>query len=217
VALHFGVGLYGAVDRVPGLCYVATQFGHANFLPLFPYRTYLVREGSEQGEAFAGKRIPLSLKSVLAGYVRAWVGLAAIVLFGLIGVLTPMFLRIPRHQEEVIWMTIGAIVGISGSFFVLLTRWRAWALVELLLLAGSVVIWFLGSQGANPALPRHQRLLIPEFLPLIPLANALLLACSLTRIFDWADYDRAIQLAQELEAEEEEDEDLPGPSGEENP
>src|SRR4051812_32568123 len=74
----YGERLFGRVDRVPGLFCVATMFFHVNFVPLCPLRSYLVVEGSEQGDGFKGVRIPLRFKSILAGYLRGWLGAAAV-------------------------------------------------------------------------------------------------------------------------------------------
>jgi hypothetical protein len=78
VIFVYGSGYYGKVDQVPGVCYVITLFGHFCFVPLFPQRTYLVREGTETYDAtfglalmrFSGVRLRLSLKSVLFGWLR---------------------------------------------------------------------------------------------------------------------------------------------------
>src|SRR5438552_2050914 len=69
--VFFGQRLYGKVDHVPGLFYVATQFFYLQFVPLIPTGTYLVLDGSEDGGNFRGKQITLSGKSVLFGWLRA--------------------------------------------------------------------------------------------------------------------------------------------------
>jgi hypothetical protein len=38
-----GTWWMGAVDRVPGLCYVATNLAHVNYLPLLPLACFVVR------------------------------------------------------------------------------------------------------------------------------------------------------------------------------
>src|SRR5262249_3005931 len=67
----FGRQNYGKVDVVPKLFYVATRFFHLYYVPLIPLGSYLVLAGTESGEAFSGRQIPLRWKSVLAGWVRA--------------------------------------------------------------------------------------------------------------------------------------------------
>jgi hypothetical protein len=66
----WGTRFYGKVDKVPGLCYVTTRFGHLWFIPLIPVETYLILDmPGESGQR--GLRIPMSGKSVLAGWLRA--------------------------------------------------------------------------------------------------------------------------------------------------
>jgi hypothetical protein len=70
--VFFGNKLYGKVDHVPGLFYVATQFFYVQFVPLVPLGSYVVMEGSEKGEGqFAGVSIGLSFKSLLMAWLRA--------------------------------------------------------------------------------------------------------------------------------------------------
>src|SRR4051794_34346231 len=74
----YGERLFGQVHRVPGLFSVSTIFFHVNFVPLFPLRSYVVLDAPQSGDEFQGARIPLSLRSVLAGYLRGWLGVTAI-------------------------------------------------------------------------------------------------------------------------------------------
>ena len=68
--LVFGTQFYGKVDRVPGLFYVVTRFGHLWFIPLFPVESYLILDlPGETGKR--GKGIPMSGKSVLHGWLRS--------------------------------------------------------------------------------------------------------------------------------------------------
>ncbi len=81
--IMFGTRLYGKVDRVPGLFYVASHFAYLNYVPLFPTGSYLVFEGSESGEQFRGVPLGINGKSVMFGYLRAvslLVGVALIAL-----------------------------------------------------------------------------------------------------------------------------------------
>jgi hypothetical protein len=69
--MHMGGGLlvFGMVDRVPRVCYVATVFFHINLVPLFPLGSYLILEPTRRYQ-FYGQRISLSWKSVLMGWAR---------------------------------------------------------------------------------------------------------------------------------------------------
>ena len=79
----YGWKTYGKVDRVPNLFYVCTQFFHVYWVPLIPLRSYVVLEGSEHNGSFQGVRTALSLRSILAGWWRAF--LALLIVFGLVG------------------------------------------------------------------------------------------------------------------------------------
>ena len=63
----FGTRMYGKVDHVPGLFYVATNFFYIQFVPLVPTGSVLViYDGSERG-----KQLGLSGKSIVFAYLRA--------------------------------------------------------------------------------------------------------------------------------------------------
>ena len=72
--LIFGSRLYGQVDKVPGLGYVATQFAHLWYIPLVPFQSWFVV--AEEGSQWRGLQVPMSGRSVLAGYARVWLVLA---------------------------------------------------------------------------------------------------------------------------------------------
>src|SRR5438552_8607088 len=78
----WGTRLYGKVDYVPGLFYVATHFAYLQFIPLFPTASYLILDGTEGGQGFQGVKIPMSGKSVLVGYLRAALFVLGVVLLG---------------------------------------------------------------------------------------------------------------------------------------
>jgi hypothetical protein len=64
----WGSGLYGKVDTVPGLCHVATKFGHLWYIPLIPTGSWIVL--SQDGNGWQGKPIGVSFKSMLMGWIR---------------------------------------------------------------------------------------------------------------------------------------------------
>ncbi|MBN8465932.1 hypothetical protein JYJ95_05380 [Corallococcus exiguus] len=64
----FGSRLFGKVDEIPGLGYVATKFGHINFVPLIPLEGWLVV--AEEGNGWRGQAISMSGKSVLVAWAR---------------------------------------------------------------------------------------------------------------------------------------------------
>lgn len=67
----YGTTNAGKVDEVPGgMFHVVTQFGHLYYIPLIPTGSYLVFEKTSDG--FRGMSIPLSMKSILAGWARGF-------------------------------------------------------------------------------------------------------------------------------------------------
>lgn len=118
MAIHVGSGLFGKVDRVPGLFFVATRFYHVNFFPIHPQGSYLVFEGKvdslvldwdEQKIEDAVFPIRWSLKSVLFAYLRAVMIVCAI--FMVIGAVVT-YERNQRGQgkPELILLTIAGIL-----------------------------------------------------------------------------------------------------------
>lgn len=87
-----GKRLCGRIDRVPGLLHVATEFYHVNWLPLLPLRSWIVFDGSERSQwggsggwnqwsvKWRGVPVPLSMRSILAAWLRASLVLAGIFL-----------------------------------------------------------------------------------------------------------------------------------------
>ena len=69
--LLYGQANYGKVDRVSDRFHVCTRFFHVYYIPLLPLRSYLVSGEAADESDFRGIEVPLSLKSVLAGWVRA--------------------------------------------------------------------------------------------------------------------------------------------------
>jgi hypothetical protein len=92
---HLGEQLYGKVDVVPGLCYVATRFFHFNFIPLVPLGSdIVVTRGAKRGE-FQRLKTTLSVKSVLIAWLRAGLCLAAAA-----GVIGGVILALPQFQRR---------------------------------------------------------------------------------------------------------------------
>jgi hypothetical protein len=58
--LVLGSNTYGKIDSIPGMGYVATEFFHAYYFPILPYRTRFIV--SRDAGGFEGGTLPLSLK-----------------------------------------------------------------------------------------------------------------------------------------------------------
>lgn len=83
-----GNQLYGRVDKIPGLFSVATKFFHLYYVPLIPFESWLIIDGTETAEGFQGRKISLSGKSILLAWMRAAAVVCSIgaVFWGLIAV-----------------------------------------------------------------------------------------------------------------------------------
>ena len=70
MVIVWGTTNAGKVDQVPGgMFHVVTRFGHVYYIPLIPTASYVVLQELGDGE-FNGAQIPLSFKSILAGWLR---------------------------------------------------------------------------------------------------------------------------------------------------
>jgi hypothetical protein len=75
----WGQRMYGRCDEVGDLFYVRTRFFHVWFIPLIPVQTFIVLKGTESHDGFKGVPASMSMKSVLYGWLRAGLVIAAIV------------------------------------------------------------------------------------------------------------------------------------------
>lgn len=74
--------MFGRVDEVPGVCYIATQFFHVWYIPLIPLSSMLVVDDSNP-DSLRGTNIAMSGKSVLAAYLRAATMIGGLLMLGL--------------------------------------------------------------------------------------------------------------------------------------
>ena len=198
----YGTRCYGYVDRVPGFCYVATQFGHLNYLPLFPTKSFVIVEGSEEGDGFRGFELGVSGKSALAGYIRGWGGIAGTVACGFAGYWAgTAFGGSPWNVVLAVLLPILAVV----SFFI----WNSklWIPIQGVIHAVTLAALLMPVAGRGD----RETLLIS-----VGIANGLLVLYSLTRLWDHASRERAIELVQAMgmdreTAEEMLDERMRGP------
>ena len=79
----WGSRLYGKVDEVPGMFYVATKFAHLWYIPLIPLGTHLIL-GEDDDGGWEGVKIPFSIKSLFVAWART--GLVIFSLWCLFGI-----------------------------------------------------------------------------------------------------------------------------------
>jgi hypothetical protein len=112
MVIVWGSGLYGKVDEIPGVCHVATKFGHLWYIPLIPMGSWAVI--SKDGNGWQGAPVGWSIKSILTAWFRA----AAIV--GLIvGVITLIVAFADRAKPDSGDQLLGAGVILGASIAVL--------------------------------------------------------------------------------------------------
>jgi hypothetical protein len=206
VIIIFGQRMYGKVDRVPGICYVITIFAHLNFIPLVPVRSYIVLEGTEEGGEFRGKEVSVSLKSVLAGYLRVWCGCAALLLSVL------AFLGLGMMVDQLKISPVFAPVAWVTGVLAVLTLWvrgKPGAILLVVIHILSLILWYVFSNAewAVPPARRHGNM--QSGMMMLLAANLTLFVYGLTRLFDHAGPARTRELLGELGVE------LPPDDGEE--
>ncbi len=206
-----GERLYGYVDRVPGLGYVATQFFHFNFVPIFPMGSYAVPE-VVTAPLVTPRRIPLNLKSVLVGYFRGWVGLATIVLFAVCGIQSLEAILDAKPGDALAALAIGVgVVAYAAVWWAMIASHKSWLVAWLVVLAasGGYFAW----DAANPPPPKPDNPFKAQLRPgqrnradlpdLFLYANGCLFALAALRAFDRAGRGRAYELGDLLGADEE--------------
>jgi hypothetical protein len=138
MVIIWGEMLYGTVDQVGSLFYVRTRFFYVYWIPLIPVRSFVVHVGSERSDGFQGRPIPMSGKSVLAGWLRAGciIGLiisAAAWLFCALNLLRGKMHVLPRDLLAWSGMLLGSgLVYWSTLFFKHASYERALELGEVL-------------------------------------------------------------------------------------
>ena len=196
----YGTKLYGEVDRVPGLFSVSTLFFHINYVPLFPTGTYVVIEGSHSEESFNGKQIGLSLKSILAGYVRGWSAGVAIFAAGVAGLAGTAFFFGNQGAASALGAFSIALAVAAGFWYVVASRWwLAAAVTYLVLLIFSIGAWWAVDQAISqqPGLKQAKSKEIACF-PGLLVAHVAVVMASLTRPLSRCSYERALALAGQL-------------------
>jgi hypothetical protein len=193
----YGQRLCGKVDRVPSLFYVSTRFFHVDYVPLFPVASYLIFEGSEQGEQFRGAQIKMSGKSVVAGLLRGWLGIATVIAAGVASfAMSSIFFG--RFEGYSVFALLGMAAAVCGAYiFVLASSRRAIYPVLGILIAASVAVWFAchSRMQVDPAF-RLQQGRDVEYLPALLIANGAAFLFTLTRLMVPAPYHRALALAE---------------------
>lgn len=66
----WGERLCGKVNQVDNEIHVATRFFHIQYIPLVPLQSFIVINHTKADGKFEGLPIPMSIKSVLAAYLR---------------------------------------------------------------------------------------------------------------------------------------------------
>ncbi len=202
-----GERLYGYVDRVPGLFFVASKFFHFNFVPIFPLGSFLVLEKSLQNGPKTEIRIPMSWKSVFVGYFRGWVGLITFILFIIAGGEIHGLIKSEKPPQGILVLVFvcAAIIGLS-IFWTVIGWNRTWIITWGIVLAASGAYLYWEStlppppKQANPFKPEprgglRQREKANQF---VLTANACLLALSVLRQLDRASLRRTRELCERL-------------------
>lgn len=121
---HLGTAVYGRVDHVDGVFFVATEFAHVNGVPIAPAVSFVYFAHPGNGPA----RVPIDLcaKSVLLVYFRALCLCVAAVL----GILAIVFYDAPRQELRAWTITLmlssaAPILIAAGSYLRYFTAARS--------------------------------------------------------------------------------------------
>ncbi|MEI8381588.1 MAG: hypothetical protein WCJ09_15780 [Planctomycetota bacterium] len=110
----WGSGLYGKVDKVPGVGHVATNFGHLYYIPLIPTQTHFVI--SESSSGYQSVPIGMSMKSILMAWFRT------AMVFGILMLsVTSIIMFSDRHPADGIInaaIAVGCLGALIASYFV---------------------------------------------------------------------------------------------------
>lgn len=105
--VFFGTRTYGTIDRHRDAA-IATVFLHCFFVPLVPLSSVLIGAG-------ATRPIPLSLRSVVAAYLRIWPFVLAIALVASWAPAFWIFLRPPSRSPSMGAVLLGLVaLGVFG-------------------------------------------------------------------------------------------------------
>jgi hypothetical protein len=182
---------------------VSTLFWHVQYIPLFPLRGYLVQEGSENGEQFQGVRVPLRLKSVLAGYLRGWI--AGVAIFtGIIAAaaMTSFYVGVENGGIILVLAAVGAMAAALWFIFSTHTWWFLAVQLTLLLISAAVYDDVRAQDLQAAPIPDarpgnlERRRNDASCINYLLIANAAALLYSLTRLLTPASYRRAVELGR---------------------
>ena len=167
MVVFYGTRLYGKVDQVPGVFYVATRFVYLQFIPLFPVGSVLIIDGTESDEGYSGAALGLSGKSILFTYLRLILLLGGIIV-GIVGVVE-LISALDNQGRGSIWEAASWL----GFCPLMLAAWwfsyrwshageaRALMLAQLAGIPPEVIVEHFAPSGQPPA--THERL--PEVEP----------------------------------------------------
>jgi hypothetical protein len=114
IIIH-GTRLYGKVDQVPGLFFIATSFFYLQFIPLFPLGSFLVLEGTtKENGGFSGRKLGWSGKSIFFAYLRLalFLGGCFVAVVALIDAIEML-----ERNGAIDWGSIGGMLATSLVLF----------------------------------------------------------------------------------------------------
>jgi hypothetical protein len=115
MVIVWGTTNAGKVDEVPGgMFHVVTRFGHLYYVPLIPTGSFVVLEKMADG-GFHGAQIPLSGKSMLAGWLR---GGSIVAMVG--AVIGTLFTTLDNKAAPLAWV-LPVLIGVAGIIALVLT------------------------------------------------------------------------------------------------
>jgi hypothetical protein len=165
-----------------------------------------VIEGSEKDGSFQGVRIPLSLKSVLAGCLRGW-GAATALFTGGVATMAAASYYVGVENGGIVAALAAVALMVGVLWFLFSTRTWWFLPLQLAILIGSVVVYddvrtrepnAVRIPNARPGSPERRRNDASYVTDTILIANAAALLFTLTRLLTRVSPRRALELGKLL-------------------
>jgi len=114
----FGTGLFGKVEVVPGVCYVATSFFHVNFIPLVPTESWVIIAGSEKVGLLRSEWNGFELSTIsVDSVVVSWLRFVMFVLCAALGFVGAARLETePNEGVAFLALAVASAIGFFVSY-----------------------------------------------------------------------------------------------------
>lgn len=118
----WGQRLCGRVNQVDNEIHVATKFFHIQYIPLIPLQSFIIINHTEEKGEFKGLPIPMSIKSVLAAYLRTSL------IVGVLVFLFRAFMMLSNKEQDS--SNLLGLLNLMVGGFLALSIWGSYQLMK---------------------------------------------------------------------------------------